>query len=105
MELTDGNFDSVVKEYENVVIDCWAPWCGPCLALEPAVKELAKEYRGKILFAKMNTDENLETARKLGIMSLPTILYFKNGECKDRITGGVAKGAIQEKAEEIMGSG
>jgi thioredoxin 1 len=104
VELTDGNFESVVSGYENVVVDCWAPWCGPCLALEPAVKELAKEYTGKVLFAKMNTDENLETARKLGIMSLPTILYFKNGECVDRITGGVGKKVIQEKAEEIMSS-
>ncbi len=104
MELNDGNFDSVVSGNENVVIDCWAPWCGPCLALEPAIKELAKEYEGRILFTKMNTDENLETARKLGIMSLPTILFFSSGEYEDRITGGVQKRIIQEKVEELMGS-
>lgn len=105
MELDERNFDSVVSKHSNVVIDCWAPWCGPCLALEPAIKELAKEYKGKVLFAKMNTDENLDIARRLGIMSLPTILYFRNGEYEDRIAGGVQKRIIREKIEELMGSG
>lgn len=102
IELNEGNFESVMAKYQNVVIDCWAPWCGPCLALEPAIKELAREFEGKVLFAKMNTDENLEIARKLRIMSLPTILYFKNGEYEDRITGGVQKRIIKEKVEELM---
>ncbi|MFQ5909140.1 MAG: thioredoxin [Thermoplasmata archaeon] len=102
VELNEGNFESVVAEYQNVVIDCWAPWCGPCLALEPAMEELAKEYRDRVLFAKMNTDENLEIARKLGIMSLPTLLYFKGGEYEDRMTSGIQKRTIQEKVEELL---
>jgi thioredoxin 1 len=102
MELNKGNFESVMAKYENVVVDCWAPWCGPCLALEPALKELAKEFMGRVLFAKMNTDENLEIARGLGIMSLPTILYFKNGVYENRITGSVQMRIIKEKVEELM---
>lgn len=101
VELNEGNFERVMAKYQNVVVDCWAPWCGPCLALEPAIKELAKEFEGKVLFAKMDTDENLEIARKLGIMSLPTILYFRNGEYADRITGSVHKRIIREKVEEL----
>lgn len=103
VDLSEKNFESIVEKHQHVVIDCWAPWCGPCIGLEPTMEELARHYRGKVLFAKMNTDENLEIARKLGVMSLPTILYFKNGEYEDRITSGVHKRSIQEKIEELMG--
>lgn len=101
-ELDENNFERVMAKYQNVVIDCWAPWCGPCLALEPVIKELAEEFKGKVFFAKMNTDENLEVARKLGIMSLPTILYFRNGQYEDRIMGSVHKHVIKEKVEELV---
>lgn len=103
--LHQGNFEEIVNEYKHVIIDCWAPWCGPCLALEPTIKEISKEYVGKVLFAKMNTDENLEIARRLGIMSLPTILYFRNGECEDRITGGIQKHTLKERVDELVHSG
>ncbi len=94
--LTEDNFDNFIKTYPLVVIDCWAPWCSPCLIVAPVVKEMAKEYQGKITFGKLNTDENQGLAMKFNIMSIPTFLIFKNGELIDRPVGAMPKEAMVE---------
>ena len=94
--LTEDNFEDFVKKNSLVVIDCWAPWCGPCRMVGPVIDELAKEYQGKILFGKLNTDENQNIAMKFNIMSIPTFLIFKNGELVDRPIGAMPKPAIEE---------
>ncbi|MCK5559313.1 MAG: thioredoxin [Thermoplasmata archaeon] len=94
--VTDADFGEVVKKYPFVVIDCWAPWCGPCRMVAPVIDELAKDYTGKIVFGKLNTDENMETAMKYSIMSIPTLLIFKNGELIDRPVGAMPKPLLEE---------
>ena len=94
--VTDSNFDEFVKKYPFVVIDCWAPWCGPCKMVGPVIDELAKDHAGKIVFGKLNTDENMETAMKFSIMSIPTMLIFKNGELIDRPVGAMPKPMLEE---------
>ena len=97
IELTDGVFDENVKKYQMVVIDCWAPWCGPCRMIHPIVEELAKEMQGKIVFGKLNVDENHGIATKYQIMAIPSLLVFKNGELADRIVGAMPKGMLMAK--------
>ena len=87
VKLSDSNFNSVVKESGNLIVDCWAPWCGPCRMLAPTFEALAKEYRGKVTFAKLDTDESPKIAMDLGIHSIPTLIFFKNGKQIDRMTG------------------
>jgi thioredoxin 1 len=94
IEITDQNFDSTVKANPLVVVDCWAPWCGPCRMIGPVIDTLSEE-QPDITFGKLNTDENLDISRKFQIMAIPTLLFFKNGELVDRITGVVPKGHIE----------
>jgi thioredoxin 1 len=94
--LTDQNFEEFTAKYPLVVIDCWAPWCGPCRMVAPVVEELAKEQQGKIVFGKLNTDENQETAMKFNIMSIPTFLIFKDGSLIDRPVGAMPKSALEQ---------
>ncbi|UCH89469.1 MAG: thioredoxin [Thermoplasmata archaeon] len=102
LRVTDADFNTLTKNYPVVVIDCWAPWCGPCRALSPLIDELAKELQNKIVFAKLNTDENQETAIKYHIMSIPTLLVFKEGELKDQIVGLLPKDQIASKLKDFM---
>ncbi len=95
--VSDRNFEETVKNYPLVVVDCWAAWCAPCRAIAPIVEELAKENRGKIVFGKLNVDENPEIANKYGIMAIPTLLVMKNGAEVDRIVGLMPKGQLQAK--------
>ena len=97
INITDAVFDENVKKYQMVVIDCWAPWCGPCRMIHPIVEELAKEMQGKIVFGKLNVDENQATAAQFGIMSIPSLLVFKNGELVDRIIGAMPKEMLMAK--------
>jgi len=97
INITDAVFDENVRKYQMVVIDCWAPWCGPCRMIHPIVEELAKEMQGKIVFGKLNVDENQATATKFGIMSIPSLLVFKNGELVDRIIGAMPKEMLMAK--------
>jgi thioredoxin 1 len=100
VQVTDSNFNETVSRHSLVLIDCWAPWCGPCLALAPIIEELAEEYVGKALFGKLNVDENPGTAGCFQIFSIPTTLIMKNGREVDRIVGLVPKkyiGALLEK--------
>ena len=95
--VSDRNFEQTVKSYPLVVVDCWAAWCAPCRAIAPVVEQLAKEYSGKVVFGKLNVDENPETAQKFGIMAIPTLLVIKNGTEVDRIVGALPKNQLVAK--------
>lgn len=95
--VTDGNFETFIKHYDKVVVDCWAPWCGPCKILAPTIDELAGEVDGNVAFGKLNTDENNNTAQRFKIMGIPTLMFFKNGEKVDQIVGVVPKSQIETK--------
>lgn len=87
VRVDDGSFDAFVREHATVVVDCWAPWCGPCRAMGPIIDELAARWSGKVAFGKLNTDENPRTAARYGIMSIPTLLIFRDGEFADQVVG------------------
>jgi thioredoxin 1 len=102
VQVTDADFDSIVKSEQPTLVDFWAPWCGPCKAIGPVVEDLAGEYAGKVTIAKMNVDDNPATPGKFGIRAIPTLILFKNGEVVDQITGSVGKSqliALIEKAQ------
>jgi len=96
-EVKDSTFDDFVKANKTVIIDCWAPWCGPCRSLAPIIEELAKEFEGKIAFGKLNTDENENIPMRFNISAIPTLLVFKNGEMVDRIVGAGNKEFMKAK--------
>ncbi len=95
--VTDASFDQMVQEYPLMVIDCWAAWRGPCRMITPVVDELAKDYADKVVFGKLNVDENPKTAVRFGIMSIPTLLIMKNSKEVDRIIGVVPKHSIEAR--------
>ena len=99
LEITDADIDNAINKYQTVVIDCWAPWCGPCRMVAPIIEELAKELHGKIVFGKLNVDENPSTSTKHQIMSIPTLLVFKNGNLVDRLVGAYPKEELKKKLE------
>jgi len=101
LEVNDANFEEIIIKHKNVAIDCWAPWCGPCLMIAPVIEELAKELKGKVVFGKLNVDENQRTAMRFNIMSIPTILLFKDGKLVDRIIGAMPKEFIVEKLKSL----
>lgn len=104
--LTDENFEEqVLKAEVPVLVDLWAPWCAPCRIIAPAVEELAAEYNGKACVGKLNVDENPVIARKYGVTSIPTLLFFKGGEVVDQMIGvpaGNAKKILEDKLKEAM---
>jgi thioredoxin 1 len=97
LEVTDSNFGEIVKKGGLVVVDCWAAWCAPCRMIGPIIEELAKDYAGKIIFGKLNVDNNREVPLEYQIMSIPTILVFKDGELVDRIMGAMPKRLLEQK--------
>ena len=101
--VTDSSFEEFVKKYPNVVVDCWAPWCGPCRMLTPTIEALSKDLKGKVVFGKLNTDENLGTAGKFRIMSIPTILFFKNGKLVDKTVGALPRQMIEAQIKKSLG--
>lgn len=102
IEVNDSNFESSIQRYNAVVVDCWAPWCGPCRMITPTIEALAKEYKGRVAFGKLNTDQSIATAGKFGIMSIPTLLFFKNGELVDRMIGAAPREIIEERLRKIL---
>lgn len=105
MVITDENFDSeVLKSDTPVLVDFWAPWCGPCRLLEPVIEELSKEYEGKVKIGKVNVDENPNSASKFGIMSIPSIFIFKNGQPVKTMVGVQGKDRLKKEIDEALGN-
>ena len=100
--LTDNSFNEAVENHSLVVVDCWAPWCGPCNIVAPVIEELARDYRGKIVFGKLNVDDNRDTALRYQIMSIPTLLIFKNGKLADRIIGAMPRSLLEPKITRYL---
>lgn len=95
--LTDTNFAEAVNKYPLLVVDFWAPWCGPCRMVSPVIEQLAREHAGKVVFGKLNVDENPRIAGAFGIQSIPTIAIFKNGRNIDGFIGVTSKSQMQTK--------
>ena len=102
VKVTDDTVGDVVARYPLVIVDCWAEWCGPCRMVAPVLDELAKEMEGKVVFGKLNVDENMKTATKYGIMAIPTLLVFKNGELVDQMVGAYPKTTLENKIQKYL---
>ncbi len=101
--LTDQNFEAeVLKSNVPVLVDFWAPWCGPCRMLAPMIDELAKEYDGRAKVCKLNTDENPEIASRFSISAIPALLFFKNGKLADQLTGVRPKPEVKSVLERLF---
>jgi thioredoxin 1 len=102
-DVNDGNFENeVINSDVPVLIDFWAPWCGPCRAIAPVVGELASQYAGKLKVVKMNVDENPLTPSRYGVRSIPNLLLIKNGQVKDQIIGAVPKGHFVQAIDKVV---
>ncbi|NOY12041.1 MAG: thioredoxin [Archaeoglobi archaeon] len=97
-----SNFDDVLAKHKNVVVDFWAEWCMPCRMIAPIVEQLAKEYAGKVVFAKLNTDENPMIAGRYGITGIPTLIFFKNGRPVDKVVGALPKAELKRWVERNL---
>jgi thioredoxin 1 len=105
VHLTDSNFTSETAKYPVLLVDFWAPWCGPCKMVAPAIDQLAREYSGRVVFGKLNVDENPRISSSFGIQSIPTMMVFKNGKVVDVIVGAMPKGAIETKLKQHLSGG
>ncbi len=102
VKLTNTNFEEIINSNENVVVDFWAEWCGPCRILAPIIEELAKEYAGKVVFGKLNVDEARDIAVDFGISAIPTLIFFKKGKPIDALVGVLPKGEIKRWIDRIL---
>ena len=102
LEITDSNFNEILKSDQPVLVDFWAEWCGPCKMIGPIVEELAGDYDGKAIIGKVDVDTNPEVSAKFGIRSIPTLLVFKNGEVVDKQIGAVPKNVLAQKLDAQM---
>lgn len=102
-DITDATFEQeVIKSEMPVFVDFWAPWCAPCRIVSPIVEELGKEYQGKVKVAKVNVDENPHTASQFGIMSIPTLIIFKNGQPAQTIIGAQGKDKLKKAIDDVL---
>ena len=103
IQLDDASFESeVISSDKPVLVDFWAPWCGPCKALAPVIDEISDEYVDKLKVGKVNVDENPEISMKFGIRSIPTLMVFKDGEVQEQIIGAVPKSEIENALQKIV---
>jgi len=103
MDIDDGNFESEVLQSDKpVLVDFWAPWCGPCKAIGPLVEDLANTFGDRIKFAKCNVDNSPATPGKFGIKAIPTLIFFKEGDVVDQITGMVAKSKLEDAINKLL---
>ncbi|MCH7809282.1 MAG: thioredoxin [Chloroflexi bacterium] len=101
--VSDKEWDAEVLSSDTpVLVDFWAPWCGPCKMVAPVVDELAEEYDGKVKFVKLNTDDNIETASKYGIRSIPTLMVFKGGEAVEQVVGFRPKSELKKSLDKAL---
>ncbi len=102
IQATDKSFDNDIKTEALVLVDFWAEWCGPCRVVSPIIDELASEYKGKLKVLKVNVDDNQNTAMKFQVMSIPTILFLKNGKETDKVVGALPKSAFKAKIDALL---
>lgn len=100
--VSDASFSEATKKHPLVFVDFWAAWCGPCRMMGPIVDELAKEYAGKVVFAKLNVDDNQETASNFGVMSIPTFVIIKDGSEAGRLVGAMPKEKLKEELQKYI---
>ncbi|MDR2894616.1 MAG: thioredoxin [Alistipes sp.] len=103
MEITNANFDELLKGDRPVVVDFWAEWCGPCRMIAPLVEEMASEYEGRAVIGKCNVDHDRELPARYSIRNIPTLLFFKGGELVDRHVGALGKADLKAKIEALVG--
>ena len=101
-EFTDANFEELLSSNKVVVADFWATWCGPCKAMGPSIDELATEYEGQALIGKVDVEENNDLAEKYAIRSVPTIIFFKDGEMVDKMVGLQSKAVLEARIKELL---
>lgn len=101
-EFTDANFDELLSSNKVVVADFWATWCGPCKAMGPSIDELSAEYEGQALIGKVDVEENNDLAEKYAIRSVPTIIFFKDGEMVDKMVGLQSKAVLEARIKELL---
>ena len=102
LEITDSNYKEILAEGKPVVVDFWAPWCGPCKMVAPIIEELATEFEGQVIIGKCDVDENSDLPAEYGIRNIPTVLFFKNGEIVDKQVGAVGQPVFVEKVKKLL---
>ena len=103
-QVTDSEFQATIEQHDGLaMVDFWATWCGPCQIIAPLVEQLAEEYKGRLKVAKLDVDANQQTAMRFNVRSIPSILFFKDGQHVDTVVGAVPKGYLKDKIEQHLG--